>query len=170
MAENPESTTSARRITGIAREQQAVQLRSNGASYDQIADALGYSQRDAAYKAVVRGIRRYAEHYPESIELARSMALQRIDQMMLAVWPDARRGDVQAIDRVLRLETRRASLLGLDAPKTFEARVQLDVAAWNQAIRDILAIYQEFHDETESTRAFLERVDALAEEKFADVK
>jgi hypothetical protein len=154
---------------GQQRDLRAVQLRSGGASYEQIAEALNYKQRSAAYKAVVRGIRREFEQYTESVEMTRSISVQRLDKMLFSIWPDARAGDPAAIDRVLRLEQRRAALLGLDAPRTFEAKIRIDLMSWNEAIRDILDIYRELHENSEEADAFVDRIDALAQQRFAGV-
>jgi hypothetical protein len=45
------------------------------------------------------------------------LELMRLERLHAAVWPQAIRGDVNAVDRVLRIMERRARLLGLDAPK-----------------------------------------------------
>jgi hypothetical protein len=169
MAKNVTSKTTPPKITARQREVQAMQLRATGATYEQIADALGYTQRDGAYKAVVRGIRREGEEYHESIEFARSLSLNRLDELLFAIYPAAKSGDRGAIDQVLRLEQRRANLLGLDAPKTFEAKIKLDVMAWNQALRDILDVYREIHGTLPETDEFLDKLDMIANERYTGV-
>jgi len=49
-----------------------------------------------------------------------ALELSRLDQMMQALWPKARRGHLGAIDRVLRVMERRSRYLGLDAPTKLE--------------------------------------------------
>lgn len=53
------------------------------------------------------------------------MELDRLDAMFLAIAGRAAQGDVAAIDRALRIQERRARLLGLDAPtqQTVDATV-----------------------------------------------
>jgi hypothetical protein len=53
------------------------------------------------------------------------MELDRLDAMFLAIAGRAATGDVAAIDRALRIQERRAKLLGLDAPtqQTVDATV-----------------------------------------------
>src|SRR5262249_7331072 len=46
----------------------------------------------------------------------RALELSRLDELHRALWPLGLRGDLQAIDRLLKIAERRARLLGLDAP------------------------------------------------------
>ena len=59
--------------------------------------------------------------------------------------------------------------MGLDAPKQFEARVRLDVVSWNQAIRDFLEVYREYHSGAAEAPGLMDRLDKLAEDRFAGV-
>jgi len=45
-----------------------------------------------------------------------ALELERLDVMLLALWRRVQNGDERAIDRALKIEERRAKLLGLDAP------------------------------------------------------
>jgi hypothetical protein len=168
MAEELSDRTGPRSLNTRERELQAIQLRSNGATYEQIATTLGYSQRDGAYKAVVRGLRRESESYAESTELARNMSVRRLDQITMAIMPLARQGDPASIDRIIRLEMRRAALLGLDAPKQIEARIQIDIMSWNQAVKDFLDLYREVHGTSDSATELAGKIDALSEERFKE--
>jgi len=163
------NSKSVRRVSARQREEQAVVLRSSGASYDNIAESLGYKQRDAAYKAVQRGIRRMGEQNPESIEMARTMSLRRLDDMTFALMPAARQGDLASIDRVLRLEMRRADLLGLDAPKTFEARIQMDINAYNTALKDFVEIFRHHFADHEDAPKVIDAIDKVGEQRFGEV-
>lgn len=57
--------------------------------------------------------------------------LQRLTALERTLWPGALRGDLAAMDRLLRIQERRSRLLGLDAP----AKVELDVMLRNAAQR-----------------------------------
>jgi hypothetical protein len=50
----------------------------------------------------------------------RALAVERLDHMLAAIWTAATNGDLAAQAGVLRLEERRAKLLGLDAPTKIE--------------------------------------------------
>lgn len=111
----PESTTSRRILKGREREQAAVKLRMGGATYDEIGSSLGITA-PTAYRAVKRAIGRVIAKTSEDADQLRTLELQRLDKLLLALWPRASRGDDAAVDRVLRVMERRAKLRGLDAP------------------------------------------------------
>ena len=100
-------------IDALQRHRQALELRQAGLQYQDIADRLGYSSKSSAYKAVQSALRRTLQ---EPADAVRQLELARLDRMELALWPRALKGDVQAIDRILRICELRARLLGLNAP------------------------------------------------------
>lgn len=109
-----EDTASPRRITAAEKRAKALELRKAGATYDQIARQVGYHNRGNAYRAVHLALKEItAEPATEVIKLE----LERLDAMLLGLWPAARKGKEAAVDRVLRIMERRAALLGLDAEK-----------------------------------------------------
>lgn len=103
-----------RRLQARARHEQALKLRLAGYSYRDIARELGYSDHSAAYQAVTKLL---TETVREPADEVRSMELDRLDGMWKAIAPSAELGDVEAIDRALKIQARRAALQGLDAPK-----------------------------------------------------
>ena len=110
-----------------ARRLQALELRKAGASYQQIGERLGISNGQA-FQDVKREMAKIAEQATELATEVRQMELERLDAMHLGLWPEARKGHLGAVDRVLRIMERRASLLGLDAPKQQDIRLEtLDV-------------------------------------------
>jgi hypothetical protein len=54
------------------------------------------------------------------------MELERLDEMLLALWPSARRGAHGAIGLVLAIQDRRARYLGLDAPRSLDLQVKAE--------------------------------------------
>jgi AraC-like DNA-binding protein len=106
-----ESKISPRRIDSQERVAKALELRKAGETLQQIADQLGYANPSAVYAAIRRTLDQIVV---PAVEEYRKMELERLDALQLAVWPAARRGDYQAIDRVLKIMERRARLLGLD--------------------------------------------------------
>jgi len=102
-----------RRIAAHGRQVKALELRLAGCSYEQIASQLGYAGRSGAYKAVETALRQTLR---EPAEALRTISLERLDRVTLAIWRAANAGDLRAIDVLLRIEARRAKLLGLDAP------------------------------------------------------
>ncbi len=108
-----ESLTSPRRIEAVNKQRQAVELRKAGASFAMIAEQLGYASVSGAFKAVQTALRKTLQAPADEV---RNLELERLDTLLLALWPQARQGNQGAIDRVLRIMERRAKLLGLDAP------------------------------------------------------
>lgn len=100
-------------IEATERQRQAVELRKAGVGFQVIADKLGYKDHSGAYRAVKAALKKTLQ---EPADEVRRLELERIDAMLLGVWPRAKSGDDKAIESVLRLMKRRAALLGLDAP------------------------------------------------------
>lgn len=107
-------------ILALQRDQQALDLRLAGCTYDQISERLAFGGRANARRAVQRRIDEMRRDCMETVAEVKQMEISRIDAMLLGVWTRARRGDDKAIASVLRLMERRASYEGLDAPKQTE--------------------------------------------------
>ena len=90
-----------------------------GASYRDIARAQGVSLR-TSYTDVQAVMDYFRKATFESVQDARQMATERLDIALFAVMPAVKRGDLKAISQMLRIEKRRAELLGLDAPTRLE--------------------------------------------------
>ena len=145
-------------------------MRQAGATLEDIAKQLGFKGAAGAYKSVMRELGATAQDHGEGTEAVRQLELNRLDQMQFPLWPQVLSGDVQATTTALRIQERRAALLGLDAPKQIEARVRIDVMSWNQALRDFLEVYREYHSTAPEAPMLLERLDKLAEDRFAGVR
>jgi DNA-binding CsgD family transcriptional regulator len=111
----PESESSKRKIKALQRERDALEMRIGGASARAIAEQLGITERGAR-KAIRRAMDRIKDEIRGNAEDLYELQLERLDKMLLAVWSDAIKGRYGAVDRVLRIESQRAKLLGLDAP------------------------------------------------------
>lgn len=118
-----------------ARDAEACRLRARGWTYEQIGAELGMS-RGHAYEAVQRAI---ADIVREPAEEVRQLELLRLDEMhrtaaavltrehyvvdrgSVVLWDGVPLADdgpkLAAIDRLLKIQARRAALLGLDAEK-----------------------------------------------------
>lgn len=89
----------------------AQQLRMAGASWPEIARALGYSDGAQARKAVASNTTDWKlENAAELIK----MELERLDMLQLVVWRRARQGSLKDIDTILKIMALRAKYLGLD--------------------------------------------------------
>lgn len=113
---NGPQRTNTRAMNARAREVKALEMRMSGLPYSQIAASLGYKGRSSAYSAVMRVLDRREQ---EPAEKVRNLELQRLERLLMAYWPRAirkRAPDVHAAKMCLDILTRRARMLGLDAP------------------------------------------------------
>lgn len=107
------------------RQRQALELRKAGVGYQAIADRLGYKDHSGAYRAVKTALRKTLQ---EPADELRAVEVERLDAMLLGLWTKAKAGDLLAVDRVLKIMDRRADLLGLDAPRRVEQKIDADLA------------------------------------------
>lgn len=109
-----------------ARMQKAIDLRSRGASWIDVARECGWSNKQAAHQAVTTELRRRWRESNESVEALRQQEFERIDGLIQLAWstiPGSKSETrLQAIDRLNRLMERKAKLMGLDAVQ----KVQVD--------------------------------------------
>jgi hypothetical protein len=99
----------------------AVGLKIAGASYQEIADTLGFADAVTAREAVERDLAfRASEADPAKREILRATEAGRIDRLLRGVWTKATNpADLEhlsAVRTALRLIDRRIRLYGLDAP------------------------------------------------------
>ena len=106
-----------RRVQAHERHLQALELRKAGATYQMIAEQLGYASAKGAHKAVRSAMR---EALREPAEAVRELEALRLDAALLAIWRRVTKGDDKAIDRLLGIMKRRMELFGLAAPRRQE--------------------------------------------------
>ena len=102
------------------REIQAIELRRNGYTFDQIAIEMNLNNRTHAWRIVQRALKR---NVTEAVDDMRILEAERLDRLQYASWEKAVGGDLRAIDTSLRIMERRAKLFGLDAPNKIQAEV-----------------------------------------------
>lgn len=149
----PKSTSPAtgrKAIEARERALKALDMRKRGDQYWQIAEALGYSNEGAAQKAVTRLL---AKTEREGAEEAIEIMLQRIDRSISGIWEPVKKGQLGAIDRLVRLEEHRAKLLGLYSPQ------QHVVTQVEESMRRILSVARGLL----SPEAFKQLAEALVE-------
>lgn len=96
-------------------ELRVYRLRLQGYTWPEIAQMCDYSTAKDALTAYKRVSEKFHAEM-ETINELRQLALDRLDAMLQNVWDRAQNGYLPAVDRVLKLEERRAKLLGIDAP------------------------------------------------------
>lgn len=107
--------TSAAKARTLDRQVKALELRRMGKGYVDIAAALGIG-KSQAHRLVRAGLADARDQIAAQADDLRSEEISRLDAMLSGLWPDARKGQQGAVDRVLKIMERRAKLLGLDAP------------------------------------------------------
>lgn len=102
-------------------QKRAYELRISGFSYRKIGEALGVGHVTAFnYVKETLSILRAECH--DLAETYRDMELERLDQAQMAIYAKVLKGDVAAIDRLLKIQERRSKLLGLDSPTKIESK------------------------------------------------
>ena len=149
--------TTGRLIKTQERRVFELDLRKSGMTYRQIAKATinrfgienlpkGYDER-YAYMDVKRELEKIRTQVAEDIEEIRQTEIERLDKMLMGLWPKAVKGDVSAVGSVLRIMERRSVYLGLDAPKHL-------ILDWREKAKDV---------GIDPTKLFNDLVDAAAE-------
>jgi hypothetical protein len=152
-AEGPACT---RRSAGYRAEQARV-MRRHGASYQVIADALGYCDRSAARKAAERG---QAAWMLASDEDARLAQLSELEMMMSILRPLAHSESnrLKAIELMLKVMDRQAKLAGL-----YKERVRPDVTTVE--VPNTAAM-----DKLDAIERFQTLIDGMSVEAFLQLK
>lgn len=109
------------KIAAAERQQKALMLRKGGATYQSIADTLGYANRSSAADAVTRALQDTVDR--ELADELRRIENERLDALWQPMYARALTGDQAAVDRCLRIMERRAAINGLDAPVTMRQAV-----------------------------------------------
>lgn len=112
-----QSKASAKKLKAAERRLQAIELRKQGMTYRQIGDVLGCNE-SRAHQIVTEEMARLNVERAESAALLVRLECERMDALHSTLWPVALAGDLNAVDRVIKLMARRAKLLGLDAPSS----------------------------------------------------
>lgn len=107
--------TGAAKARKLEAQVKALELRRMGKGYVEIAAALGIS-KSAAHRHVTAGLADAMAQVTAEAGQLKAEEISRLDAMLAGLWPDARKGQQGAVDRVLKIMERRAKLLGLDAP------------------------------------------------------
>lgn len=127
-------------IESVQRDAEAARLRGRGWSYQRISDELGYGNRSNAHRAIAKVM---AGTIAEPAEEAREFQLSQLDDMTAVAFEILEANNyvvsdgrivrdengqairdpemvLKALDRLIKIQERRAKLLGIDAPKRSE--------------------------------------------------
>ena len=101
------------RIRNREQTEKALRLRTAGASYSAIGEALGLS-KTRAYDLVMAGLAEANEKVSEAAMEAKAVELARLDAIVLSHFPN--RNQPRSAEILLKASKRRSEILGLDAP------------------------------------------------------
>lgn len=104
---------------GAVQRKTALQLRTEGHTFEEIGRRLGVS-RQAAHEAVGRELAIVAEDRKALAAHIIDQELERLDFVARSLEPKVAKGDPKAAQAFLAAMNRRAKLLGLDAPTRTE--------------------------------------------------
>ena len=113
----------------IQKERDCLLMRQQGFTFEEIAHKLAYKGESGAREAFRRALVRTLQ---EPASEVRELELSRLDALMTVAWDKAMSGDLKAIDRVLKIQDRRARYLGIDAPQ----QTQIEVTSYDGNIID----------------------------------
>ncbi|WP_207555730.1 helix-turn-helix domain-containing protein [Intrasporangium flavum] len=99
------------RALAAARQARAVQLATEGRTYQEIADELGYANRGTVYNIVHDAL---ARDRKDAVQDHQRLELARLDALQAALWDRAMSGDVEAAREVRAVIMARCRLFGLD--------------------------------------------------------
>lgn len=105
--------TGKKAVESAEKQRRILELRKAGYTLDQIADELGYADASGVHHALTRTLERTVG---EPAQELRALEADRLDEMWRKVWEKLDRGDVGVVETLIRLQARRAKLLGLDVP------------------------------------------------------
>jgi len=141
--------TSKRKIAQSEREAKALELRKAGYDLNYIARECGFKGRSGAYHAIKRAIERITTE--PALEV-RELELHRLDHLQRLCWDRVLdEGEIELVDKLLRIMDRRAKLLGLDSPvKVAPTNPAGDSPYSNLSDEDLLKMYRKLMSKIES--------------------
>jgi hypothetical protein len=98
------------RALAAARHARAVELVTQGLTYQQVADELGYANRGTVYRIVHQTL---AADTTQAVEMLHELEVARLDALQASLWGRAVAGDLEAVRAALRIVIARCRLLGL---------------------------------------------------------
>ncbi len=123
-------------IRALIRDTEAVRMRLDGHSYPSIAATLAYGHRGNAQRAVQRRLKAMREDCAEDATELRQIECARLDVALAGIMGKVRRGDVQAVAAMLRIQERRSAYEGLDQPRGLKVEVTRELEGFLNKMRE----------------------------------
>lgn len=107
---------SSTKLPARARDVRALELITEGKTYDEAARILGYTDGSSAYKAARRAVERREFAAADQF---RYMHIERAQAFRRSLWPllSIPERAARAVEVLVKVDEREAKLLGLDAPE-----------------------------------------------------
>jgi len=113
-------------INTAERRAFVMRLRISGAKLEDIADACkrqfgedrlpkGYDRAQVC-QDILRELEQISQYREQSRNALLALDTERLDRMLMSIWPQVIAGNFGAIDRALRILERRAKMFGIDSP------------------------------------------------------
>jgi len=96
------------------KQEKALKLRIEGNSYRAIAKKMGCS-RTQAHTYVVEALKESTSRIAKNADDLRDLELERLDTLIKGLYPKAKKGDPQAVDKILKVMDQRQKLTGIQA-------------------------------------------------------
>ncbi len=109
------------RIQAAEKARKAMALRQAGATWDQIAKQVGFSRPDAAARAVNNAMKSITQEGATELGMAQ---YERLNFMLLMLWPSVQLGDLSAIARAQSLMQDMNDLKGVGQKEQDDADIQ----------------------------------------------
>lgn len=103
------------RAHSLIKRTHAVELLAQGYNYDEIARAVGFTNRGSAHRAVTKAL---IARQIEAIDELRALELDRLDALHAAHWRAALDGDLESGHILLKISAERRRWYGLEKPQT----------------------------------------------------
>jgi hypothetical protein len=117
-----------RKLARAKLRSRAMSLRVAGRTMVQIAKAMDVSI-PTVNKLLGESLQEFQAEEKEACQKLRATTCARLDVMVSKLWALVQQGDASAILAVVKIEERRAKLLGLDKPAQVKVSVELDAAS-----------------------------------------
>jgi hypothetical protein len=119
----PHSKNSPTKVKAAHRGAEALRLRMDGKTYEQIALEMGVSTT-RAFQLVGAALDQFKIDNTEKADILRAKMTYELEQLAVALWPRVRKdGDPKAAAVLVQVFNRLARLHGLDAPAKVQAQV-----------------------------------------------
>ncbi len=106
------------KLDAAEKRRKAVAARREGHSWDEVADIAGYMSRGSAFTEVQKAMKLGLQEMFTETELYRYESLERLRELIKALWP--RRGDEKVAAEIRRCTERMDKLTGAERPLQIE--------------------------------------------------